>query len=458
MYNGVCSLCSYQTESRSERALPLFHTVGERYIIGRILGIGGFGITYKAFDIYNNAVCAIKEYAPINISVRLPGQVNIDPSDEIRRKYFEHGRERFLEEAAFLKYLSAIKEIVNITDYFNENNTSYFVMEFLEGENLKSLYRSYRKKGEMIPYEFCCRIIIQVGRALEKIHNQNKIFHRDISPENIFITTSGDIKLIDFGNAKHCTQEESQNISVVLKPGFAPPEQYSTTGVQGAWTDVYSLACSFYLIVSGEAIPPAPDRLQGVGYRPLYQINPLVTQEISDIVDIALKLNYTERLQNVSMLINLLDDYVRRSDTGFHQPVSQGEYDKLEPQLAYSAPKLDISFNIYTATMPYIRVVQGDQEGNIWYLPCDVELMLGRSHTKCNIVLSEYSQISNCHCTVTYSTEHNGFLLKDVSSNGTFVNGARLEKDIYYLIQPGSKVALSWDTCILEIGVDYNGN
>lgn len=458
MEDGVCTKCGYVPKNRSDRCLPLFHLLSERYIVGKVLGVGGFGITYKGYDIYNNDVCAIKEYVPMNISVRMPGDVNVTPVDDSHKGYFSHGQKRFIEEAEFLKALSGMREIVNITDYFNENNTSYFVMEFLEGENLKSLYRNYRRQDSMIPYEFCCRVIVQIGRALEKIHKQSKIFHRDISPENIFITTSGDIKLIDFGNAKHCTQEESQNISVVLKPGFAPPEQYSTTGVQGPWTDVYSLACTFYLIVCGESIPPAPDRLQGVEYKPMYKANPLVTMDVSNVVDMALKLNYRDRLKDVSELVNVLDEYLGDSATDIIE-YTDGEMSRMpEPEIPYDAPKSDMTFSICTDIMPYVKVIQGDQAGNRWYLPPDVEIMLGRSQTMSNIVLSEYAQISNRHCTVTYSLEHKGFLVKDLSTNGTFVNGKRLEKECYYLIDPGSQLALSWDTCILEIGVEKNGD
>lgn len=454
-YGGKCRACGYENEERSERCLPLFYLLSERYIVGRVLGIGGFGITYKGYDIYNNMVCAVKEYVPMNISVRLDDRVTIVPIDEKHKGFFMHGQERFIEEAIFLKRLSAVKEIVNITDYFNENNTSYFTMEFLDGVNLKSLYRSEHKKGQKIPFEFSCQIMVQIGRALDKIHTQSKIFHRDISPENIFITTTGDIKLIDFGNAKHCTQEESQNISVVLKPGFAPPEQYSTKGVQGPWTDVYALACTFYLIASGVQIPSAPDRLQGVTYKPLYQLNPQCTMEVSNMIDLALKLNHRERLRSVMPLVEVLEKQLPAEIPTTNVPADTGIIIKaaeLPPEV--DVPAEGTVFTIDERVRPYIKVIKGDQAGNKWYIPADIELLLGRSQTACNIVLSEYTKISNRHCTISYSSRDKAFFLKDLSTNGTFVGGARLNRNTYYLIPPEAEICLADNICILKIGAD----
>lgn len=451
-YSGKCNNCGYIAEERSERCLPLFQVLSERYLIGRVLGIGGFGITYKAYDIYNNVPCAVKEYVPMNISVRMDDRITVVPVDEKHRGYFMHGQERFIEEAIILKRLSSVREIVNITDYFSENNTSYFTMEFLDGENLKSLYRTQNKKGEKIPFEFCCMIIIKIGYALNQIHTQSGIFHRDISPENIFITSTGDIKLIDFGNAKHCTKEESQNFSVVLKQGFAPPEQYSTKGAQGAWTDVYSLACTFYLIVGGQLIAPAPDRLQGVTYKPLYMLNPECPVEISDIVDKSLKLNYRERHQSVMPLVNALERYLSSgSESG--QAETPAKAGNERPEITFSEHRADYVFSFNAQKRPYIKVIQGNMYASVWYIPADIELMLGRAQSQCNIVLSEYNHLSGKHCTITYSTARNAFLVKDISTYGTVANGVRLEKDCYYLLYSGSRLVLA-ESCIIEIGAD----
>ncbi len=430
-YNGVCRKCGYTHEERSDRALPLFSLLADRYLIGKVIGAGGFGITYKGLDIQTNTVCAVKEYIPMNVALRPRGSCNVMPADASQKSYFLHGQERFTEEAVMLRRLSHISEIVNITDQFSENGTSYFVMEYLDGQNLKQYYREQRGKGKMIPYEFCRRIMIGIGNALNELHTSCKIFHRDISPENIFITSDGGVKLIDFGNAKHCTKEESQNISVVLKPGFAPPEQYSSKGVQGPWTDIYSLACTFYLIAGGEAVPSAPDRLSGVGYKPLYELNSLVTRQVSDAIDRALQLNYKQRTKNISDLIRVFG------------AVAQSASAAPAPKPSYSENKT-----------PYLKVISGDCSGSIWALPYDTEISVGRIGGKCQAAVSKKAQVSGTHCMLKYSRQYGGFLIKDVSTNGTFIGKNRLEKNKYYLIKAKTAVSIAGDVCEIEIGVE----
>ena len=130
--------------------------------------------------------------------------------------------------------------------------------------------------------------------ALERIHTESKIFHRDISPENIMLTENGGVKLLDFGSAKFMARQANQHFTVVLKAGYAPPEQYSSKSIQGAFTDVYSLASTFYYMVTGKKIPAAPARVEGESYTPLSRMIE-IPQGISDAIDRALYLNRKER-------------------------------------------------------------------------------------------------------------------------------------------------------------------
>lgn len=474
----MCRQCGFSEQKRPERALPLFTLLNDRYLIGRVIGSGGFGITYKGLDITTNKPCAVKEYAPMNISVRPAGDTNIYPTDKSQQNYFLHGQQRFSEEAVMLKKLSNITEIVNITDHFSANNTSYFVMEYLDGQNLKSYYREQRRKGQMIPYEFCRRIMINIGYALESLHKECRIFHRDISPENIFITTTGDIKLIDFGNAKHCTKDESQNISVVLKPGFAPPEQYSSKGVQGPWTDIYALACTFYLIAGGEAVPSAPDRLSGMTYKPLFELNDLVSVKVSNAIDRALKLNYRERTQNIGEIVDIFESEssAPRKKNRHSMPslpaMNAPRQTEPPPSAQINTPRQSVPspvnqsqqktstqpINIpqiaHAKAVPYIKVIKGDEQGRVWRLPIDAEVTVGRKGGKSAVQPSASNLISNSHCTVRFSRQHGGFLVLDRSTNGTFINGSRLVKNKYYLIKNKASLALAGKACTIEIGVD----
>ncbi len=219
-----------------------------RYIIGDILGFGGFGITYSAWDSKLDTKVAIKEYYPSNLVNRAPGKKEVEIYSKKQEAEFEKGLNRFLGEAQNMAKFSGEKNIVNVYNYFKENGTAYLVMEFLDGVSLKEYARIY---GEKLPYEQVVRFTKCVISALKVLHKKH-VIHRDISPDNIFICKDGNVKLIDFGAARFALEtEQEKTLSVVLKPGFAPPEQYRSKGKQGPWTDIYALGATMYRTVTG---------------------------------------------------------------------------------------------------------------------------------------------------------------------------------------------------------------
>ncbi len=250
---GRCNLCGFdrQSEKQNPMRLPEMSQLGNRYLIGRMLGCGGFGITYKAYDRWNQCGCAIKEFTPVGLVTREAHEATLHVTSHAHQEDFEHGKKRFMEEAEILKKLTGVPEVVQITDYFQQNNTAYFVMEYIQGANLRQLMHSF---GGKIPFKDAASIIYRAGMALEQVHNRAGIFHRDISPENIMVNQEGKLKLIDFGSAKYLIGRHSQTLSVILKKGYAPPEQYSSTSSQGSYTDVYALAATFYYVVTGVMI------------------------------------------------------------------------------------------------------------------------------------------------------------------------------------------------------------
>ena len=258
--NNFCPYCGFNIAEYTpkEHHLPPGTIVGERYVIGRVIGEGGFGITYKASDIKLGGKFAVKEYYPSSISGRSASHSDsymIYPftgSDE----EFRSGLVRFENEARRLAQFDGKAGVVNVKDYISENGTGYIVMEYVEGISLEKYLES---KGGFISIRQASELIKPIVTALSEVHKSGLI-HRDISPDNMIITENNGMVLIDFGSARQYDSEKS--MSVILKFGYAPYEQYSRHGNQGPWTDVYALCAVIYRMITGKKPPDALERLQ----------------------------------------------------------------------------------------------------------------------------------------------------------------------------------------------------
>lgn len=253
----VCPHCGYK---KGTSAKEIFHLEPEtilagRYVIGKSLGSGGFGITYIAWDIEMERKVAIKEYLPHDFATRFQGQTVVSVYGGEATEQFDAGLHSFVEEAKVLAKFHFANGIVHIYDSFIENSTAYIIMEYIDGVQLKNIAI---KEGK-IPYDQAVRYIIPVLRELEKVHAKG-IIHRDIAPDNIMIDKDGKVKLIDFGAAKHATTFHSKSMSVVLKPGYSPEEQYRSRGNQGPWTDVYAISATLYRLITGVVPIDAQER------------------------------------------------------------------------------------------------------------------------------------------------------------------------------------------------------
>ena len=228
-----------------------------RYTIEGVLGQGGFGITYLGTDELHEKKVAIKEFFPQGIVTR-----NIEYQDTVtvtfvgEKDNYEKGKERFLKEARTMAKFSKDEGIVKALDFFEINNTAYIVMEYLEGITLKQ----YLRENQRIAPEDLIELLVPLIESLDEIHSQGMI-HRDISPDNIMVLPDGRIKLMDFGAARDYTEFGEKSLSIVLKPGYAPPEQYQTHGIQGPWTDIYALCATMYKCITGENPPDAIERV-----------------------------------------------------------------------------------------------------------------------------------------------------------------------------------------------------
>jgi len=255
----VCPFCGYDPTGSAKKhpmALRPESILNGRYILGRVLGQGGFGITYIAQDYQTKERVALKEYFPSEFAGRSQGlTVQVHSSQQLEN--YEYGKARFLEEAKTLAAFIGNENIVRIYSYFEENGTAYFTMDYVEGLPLDEYLKT---RGAHLKAAEAAALLLPLMGALDTVHRKG-IVHRDIAPDNIIISPEGKARLIDFGAARYSTGEKSKSLDVILKHGFAPMEQYTRRGRQGPWTDVYAMAATYYFALTGKVPPDAIERI-----------------------------------------------------------------------------------------------------------------------------------------------------------------------------------------------------
>ena len=270
----------------------------ERYKIEEVIGAGGFGITYRAWDPLLQSYVAIKEYYPSGIATRSADSSKVCvPVGQEQREY-HRGRIRFLKEAQDVARFQSEPNIVSIYDYLEENDTAYMVMEYLHGCTLKQYIREH---GGRLDTDHILHICLSVLDALAVVHKAGMI-HRDISPENIFICEDLTVKLIDFGAAKQVYLDGEQTMSVVLKPGYAPPEQYAKKDKQGPWTDIYALGATLYFAATGEKPEESFGRVLEDTIKPVCEVNPEIPRAMSKVIMRAMSVKIEDRYQTVEAM------------------------------------------------------------------------------------------------------------------------------------------------------------
>lgn len=308
----ICPHCGYDNtaEKKEANSLDVGTMLVDRYVIGKVLGVGGFGITYLAYDSVLNYKVAIKEYLPNEFSTRVPTQAKVTVFTGDKEEQFHAGQKRFIEEAQRLAKFQKSDVIVHIFDCFNANNTSYIVMEYLEGKTVLEAVKE-RENG-VFSEEETLSIISSVLDALDSVH-QEGILHRDIAPDNIFLTNDGQIKLIDFGAARYATTTHSRSLSVILKQGYAPIEQYRSKGNQGPWTDIYALAATMYKMLTGVTPEESMERAIQDTLVPPSKLGCKIDKNVENAMMNALNLPTEARPQSaMEFKQNLLSNSVRR--------------------------------------------------------------------------------------------------------------------------------------------------
>jgi len=258
--DNVCPHCGRDTQIRAQHhQMPIGSVLrsanGHSYLFGKVLGEGGFGMTYIAREMRSGKVAAIKEYFPIRCQIQRRPDLTVVPDTQLQ-ELFQSGRQSFLSEASMLYAVRNIHSIVHVLDYFDANGTAYMVMEYLDGVTLADMMKTQKRfEPTLLLQKF-----LPFFRDLSRLHDAG-VLHRDIAPDNIMLMADGSLKLLDFGCAR--SLEDGKSMTVILKPGFAPIEQYQSRG-QGAYTDLYALCATLYYCITGKVPPAAPERMTAV--------------------------------------------------------------------------------------------------------------------------------------------------------------------------------------------------
>ncbi|GEM_PF-3323757 len=302
--NGVCKLCGFEEgQYTNETALPLGTMLNGKYVIGKVLGQGGFGITYIGLDLVLRTRVAIKElYPKRNATRNEDGTIQITNPTYVRE--FEAMKTDFLSEARAMAVFEKNSGIVTVKEYFMENDTAYIVMEYLEGQSLSQMV----KKNGLMPGTQALELFMPVIKALANLHDEGML-HRDISPDNIVLTDDHSVKLIDFGTVK---SDFNNSDDIYIKNGYSPIEQYQGRDA-GTSTDVYALCATIYYVLTGKVPPKSTDRSKNDTLQPLSALANGLTPVEAMVIMQGLKVSAQDRIQNCRDLFYYL--YVYAKDT-----------------------------------------------------------------------------------------------------------------------------------------------
>jgi serine/threonine protein kinase len=295
----ICPVCSFDESEADEsmHKLPLRTILHGKYLLGKLLGEGGFGITYLGWDLNLDLKVAVKEYYPTGF-VHRETSTTVHPFTGTQGEYFHKGRDKFIKEAKSLAKFFNLPGIVLVKDYFEENGTAYIVMEFIDGLTLK---KYLAQSGTNFPSAQIFDLMKPVMSSLAEVHKTGLI-HRDISPDNIMINTEGRLKLLDFGAARDYTDSGNKSQSVLIKPGYAPEEQYRAKGKQGPWTDVYALCATIYKCITGVTPDEAIERVRGDEVEPPSKLGVAIAPNQETALMKGLAVYHEDRFQSVQEL------------------------------------------------------------------------------------------------------------------------------------------------------------
>ena len=341
--SSVCPKCGMDSSKYEAKIhhLPPGSLLYNRYLIGRVIGEGGFGITYIGFDKKLDIRVAVKEYFPSGMVMRdttgSRGNTVTAYSGK-NRELYEKYLSRFYNEAKTLAKLQSIEGVVHVQDYFSENDTAYIIMEYVDGRDLK-VYA--KEKGGKLDCDEALGLFKPVAEALSKLH-KNGVIHRDISPDNIMVTKEGKVVLIDLGASREFGDNQ-KSMSVLLKPGYAPIEQYQSSEKQGAYTDIYSFCASFYRVITGKTPTDAMERLGNAELKTPSQLGVKIDPNIENALMKGLAVHHSDRFQSMDELIEVFykGKSYGKQEPAFKTPAPKAKAGKPEGDAVTGAPDIE---------------------------------------------------------------------------------------------------------------------
>lgn len=416
-----------------KRALQPGTLIHNRYRVEKVLGAGGFGVTYMVTDTRDNCIAAMKEYMPMDIAYRPAGSKEVRPLTNENKAFYEKFRKQFLDEAQTIYEFDGHPNIIQVRHLFYENNTAYYVMEFVTGMDLSKFLKS---QGSKMTWPMLKPIVAQVVSALKRIHERGKI-HCDISPDNIFLLNSGQVKLLDFGAARSTLRGEVETSVIVAKPAFAPYEQMKGVNM-GPWTDVYSLAVTIYSCMTGSLPPKSEERiLKDNTIWPSQMGVAIPSAAWERALQRGMALRREDRYQNIVEFWSGLTTgdqtypaFPSRPDaiSGPSRPVPE----QIDPTFIPAQARVGRN----SAPVLLLEGTQGVMAGR--RIPIQGEVILGVDATRCNLVMPQGTPgISRRH--LRFWPVNGCIQVMDLGSTyGTWLNGKKMTPGLVYAMTPGS--------------------
>lgn len=302
--NTTCPHCGYPEKRLTVKdSLPVFSILAGKYLLGTPLGKGGFGITYIAMHLPDEKIVAIKEFFPANLAVRDTDNETVVPADDTKAVYYRTGMKSFSEEGRILYLLSDIEHVVHVAEQIQANNTTYLVMEYVPGISLKKYMKQQQK---LFSEQETLTLMQPILIAMQAMH-QKGILHRDISPENLMLSPDNTLTLIDFGAARTFSRSDDDNLTVILKRGYAPEEQYHSNSRQGPWTDLYAVCAVMYQMLTGILPQEASARAEEDHLTPISRIEGLsLSPSTCAALEKGLQMDPMERYPDIGALMKVL--------------------------------------------------------------------------------------------------------------------------------------------------------
>ncbi|MCC8028203.1 MAG: FHA domain-containing serine/threonine-protein kinase [Lachnospiraceae bacterium] len=451
LQNGICTSCrkhAGETAPRKANTLPDRYMLGSRYYLGRVIGKGRFGITYMAWDCERGERVIVKELYPDQDVVRDPHTGRVIPIQG-QEACFQKYKQRFKEEALTLYSFQREPTILNVYGLLEANGTVYYSMEYLSGWDMKTFILNQGKMA-WSQLSFYVRDIL---RTLHVIHAKNLI-HRDITPDNIFLISDRNAKLIDFGSVR--CYNDGTGLTALVKAVFAPPEQYYTNGNQGPWTDIYSLCVTMYYALSGICPPKAPDRISRDGTVPLGQLCSGLPGHVETAVWKGMSIRIEDRYPDIKAFAaalfpgeDIFSSLWTTNSSNVPGSVKKISRSKQQEFIGKVKQRFEAAKVKQTACY-FLRGISGRYQGRVIPVTADSLLVFGRS-SQCHVAYpADTRGVSRKHLTIWCDRSKNLFIMDEHSSCGTMVSGYRLQPGMWYRLQKGNTVNFAGEGFYVE--------